>query len=157
MRAHWQLYFYLIVPITYIIVFHYIPMYGVQIAFKEYRPRAGIWGSPWIGLSHFRLFIGSYQFKRVLLNTIGISFYQLLAGFPFPILLALSLNEVRSRGFKKSVQMVSYLPHFISVVVFVGIIYRMLSLNGIANMFLVAVGAEPIQAVQQPGDVWAIL
>ena len=104
-------------------------MCPVQIAFKEYRPRAGILGSPWIGLSHFRLFIGSYQFKRVMLNTIGISIYQLLAGFPFPIILALSLNEVRSRGFKKSVQMMSYLPHFISTVVFVGITYRLLSWN----------------------------
>ena len=150
MRAHWQLYLYLIIPMAYIIIFKYIPMYGVQIAFKEYRPRAGIIGSPWIGLSHFRLFIGSYQFKRVLLNTIGISIYSLLAGFPFPIILALSLNEVRSRGFKKSVQMMSYLPHFISVVVFVGIIYRLLSLNGIVNMLLVAVGAEPVIFMNEP-------
>ncbi len=127
MRNHWQLYLYLVIPMAYIIIFNYIPMYGVQIAFKEYRPRAGILGSPWIGLSHFRLFIGSYQFKRVMLNTIGISVYQLLAGFAFPMLLALSLNEVRTRGFKKSVQMISYLPHFISTVVFVGIIYRTLS------------------------------
>ena len=150
MRAHWQLYLYLVIPMIYIIVFHYIPMYGVQIAFKEYRPRAGIWGSPWIGLSHFRLFLNSYQFKRVLFNTLGISIYQLLAGFPFPIILALSLNEVRTRGFKKSVQMMSYLPHFISVVVFVGIIYRLLSLNGIVNMLLVALGAEPIIFMNEP-------
>ncbi|MBT3273793.1 MAG: sugar ABC transporter permease [Spirochaetales bacterium] len=147
---HWQLYLYLVIPMIYIIIFKYVPMYGVIIAFKEYRPRAGIWGSPWIGLSHFRLFLSSYQFKRVLLNTLGISIYSLLAGFPFPIILALSLNEVRSKRFKKSVQMISYLPHFISVVIFVGIIYRMLALDGIVNMLLVASGAEPIIFMNDP-------
>ena len=150
MHDNWQLYLLLLVPVVYIIIFEYVPMYGVQIAFKEYRPRLGIWGSPWVGLSHFRLFLQSYQFRRVLLNTLGINLYGLLAGFPFPILLALSLNEVRSRRLKRSVQMISYLPHFISTVIFVGIIYRMLSLNGMVNIYLSFFGIEPISFMTRP-------
>lgn len=140
--SHWQLYALLAVPIAYLILFKYIPMYGVQIAFRRYNPKLGILGSPWVGLFYFKLFIGSYQFTRVLANTIGISVYQLIAGFPFPILLALSLNEVRRIRFRKFVQMLTYLPHFISTVVVVGMLYQMLSLYGLVNNAAAALGAE---------------
>lgn len=149
-RTHWQLYLYLTIPVAYIIIFKYIPMYGVQIAFKDFSPRKGITGSPWVGLLNFRMFMQSYQFKRVVLNTLGINLYSLLAAFPFPILLALSLNEVRQRRFKKTVQMFSYIPHFISTVVFVGITYRLLSLNGMINTFISVFGVEPISFMNKP-------
>lgn len=143
-RDHWRLYLLLVLPLAYIIVFKYIPMYGVQIAFKRFSPRRGIFGSPWVGLHYFKLFIESYQFKRTLINTITLSLYGLVAGFPFPILLALSLNEVRSRRYKKTVQMISYLPHFISTVIVVGILYQFLSLHGVLNNVVEMLGGERV-------------
>jgi putative aldouronate transport system permease protein len=143
-RDHWRLYLLLVLPLAYIIVFKYIPMYGVQIAFKRFSPRRGILGSPWVGFHYFRLFIESYQFKRTLINTITLSLYGLVAGFPFPILLALSLNEVRSRRFKKTVQMISYLPHFISTVIVVGILYQFLSLHGVLNNVVDMLGGDRV-------------
>jgi putative aldouronate transport system permease protein len=102
-------------------------MVGVQIAFKDFNVVQGIWGSGWVGLKHFETFFTSPNFWLIIKNTIGISFYSLLAGFPIPILLALALNEVRTGKFKKSVQMVTYAPHFISTVVMVSIIMLMLT------------------------------
>ncbi|CAH1227899.1 putative multiple-sugar transport system permease YteP [Paenibacillus allorhizoplanae] len=123
---HWQLYVLMLLPIVYLIIFKYVPMYGALIAFKNYLPTKGVWGSEWVGLKHFDRFFHSYEFVRIMKNTVLLSIYSLLAGFPFPIILALSLNYVNSRFFKKSVQMITYAPHFISVVVMVGIILQMM-------------------------------
>lgn len=149
-KDHWRLYVLLAVPLAYIIIFKYIPMYGVQIAFKRFSPRKGIFGSPWVGFFYFKLFITSYQFKRVLINTITLSLYGLAAGFPFPILLALALNEVRNQKYKKTVQMISYLPHFISTVVVVGILYQFLSLYGVLNNVIELVGGERTSFLNNP-------
>src|SRR5699024_4941573 len=113
------------------------PMYGAQIAFKQYNTVLGIWGSPWVGLENFVKFFKTYDFWRIMWNTIGISLYELIVGFPLPIILALSLNYVRKRFFKRTVQMVTYAPHFISVVVIVGILIQFLDPRaGIINSLL---------------------
>jgi len=145
-RKGWQLYLMLALPVLFIIVFSYIPMYGAQIAFKNYVVTKGIWGSEWVGLKHLDRFIHSYDFWRLLRNTLTISFYSLIAGFPFPIILALSLNYVRSVFFKKSVQMITYAPYFISVVVMVGIIFELLDpRKGMVNHVIQGLGFEPVQ------------
>ncbi len=122
LKVNRELYLFLLIPVAFIILFHYVPMFGVQIAFRKYRLRDGIWGSQWVGLDQFLKFFRSPQFKTVVPNTILLSLYQLLAGFPLPILLALALNVVTRIKFKKTVQMVTYIPHFISTVVLVGMI-----------------------------------
>lgn len=120
----WQLYLMLLLPLIYIIIFAYIPMLGIQLAFRQYSADSGIFGGQWVGFKYFVRFFKDYQFARVLVNTLTISFYALFAGFPLPILLALILNSARSQILKKTVQMVSYMPHFISTVVMVGIIMQ---------------------------------
>lgn len=127
LKKHWELYLLVLPPVLYLLIFKYVPMFGVQIAFKNYNVVQGIWGSPWVGFKHFEAFFHSPNFWLLIKNTIGISFYSLLAGFPVPILLALALNEIRTGYFKKTVQMVTYAPHFISTVVMVSIIILMLS------------------------------
>lgn len=122
----WQLYLLMLLPLLYLLIFKYIPMYGAQIAFRDFSPIKGVWESNWVGFHYFNRFFHSYQFWPVIRNTVALSFYQLIAGFPFPIILALSLNYVTNIRFKKTVQMVTYFPHFISVVVMVGIIYQVL-------------------------------
>ncbi len=123
----WQLYLFLLIPLAYILVFCYYPMAGVQIAFKKYNMSKGIWGSPWVGLKNFQRFFASYQFKRVITNTLVISFYSLLASFPIPVLLALGLNAMRSERYRKIIQNVIYIPHFISTIVLIGILYQMMN------------------------------
>ncbi|WP_409348188.1 ABC transporter permease [Paenibacillus gyeongsangnamensis] len=126
-------------------------MYGAQIAFKNYIVTKGIWGSEWVGLKHFTRFFNSYDFWRLMNNTIVLSFYSLLAGFPFPIILALSLNYVKNKLFKQSVQMITYAPHFISVVVMVGIILELLDpRRGIVNIVIKALGLEAINFMGVP-------
>ena len=122
LKKHWQLFLFLILPLLYIIIFAYGPMMGLQIAFKDFDAAKGVWGSPWVGLKHFKNFISSYQFARVLKNTLFTSVYSLVARFPVPILLALSINIMRNKRFKKATQMIVYVPHFISVVVLVGMV-----------------------------------
>jgi putative aldouronate transport system permease protein len=150
-NKHWELYLVILIPLVYLIVFHYVPMYGIQIAFKDFNPIGGITGSPWAGLKHFKLFFNSPQFSRLIKNTLGISLYQILAGFPIPIILALSLNEVNKIRFKKAVQMATYAPHFISMVVMVGMIFMFLSpANGLINRFLNVFGLESINFMGKP-------
>jgi putative aldouronate transport system permease protein len=127
--ARWQLYLLLLIPLLYIIIFHYLPIGGLQIALKAYDPRYGIAGSPWVGFRYFEKFLGSYQFIRVLRNTLTISAYSLLAGFPLPILFALLLNAMPYVRYKKLVQTVTYVPHFISTVVMVGILMQVLNMR----------------------------
>lgn len=148
---NWQLYVLIFLPFVYVIVFHYLPMYGLLIAFKNYNLAKGIWGSEWAGLSHFARFFGSYDFVLVLKNTLGLSLYNLGVGFPAPIILALSLNYLRNRRFKKLVQMVTYAPHFISVVVLVGIVVQLLSVHtGIINQMIEAITGKQINFLGEP-------
>ena len=143
--ASYQLYLILLAPMLYFVIFRYIPMYGAQIALKDFNAAEGIVGSPWVGFKHFTRFFQSHQFVRVLRNTIGISVYQLAAGFPIPIILAIALNNCEFRRFRKLTQMVTYAPHFISTVVLVGIVIQFLSPRfGIVNKLIAAVGLEPI-------------
>lgn len=149
--SSWQLYVLILPAFVYFLVFHYGPMYGVQIAFKNYMPSLGIWGSPWVGLDHFKRFFDSYYFWDLIRNTVGISLYSLVVGFPLPIILALALNEVKDGPFKKSVQTITYAPHFISVVVIVGMIIAFLSpSSGILNNALQFIGFESKAYMEDP-------
>ena len=123
-RRRWQLFLFLLIPVIWVIIFNYIPMVGVQIAFRKYKIRDGIWGSEWVGLANFVKFFSSYQFERVLMNTVRVSFYSLIAGFPLPIVLALCMNALRNQRYKKFIQTLTSIPHFISTVVLVGMIMQ---------------------------------
>jgi multiple sugar transport system permease protein/putative aldouronate transport system permease protein len=150
-KKGWRLYVLLALPLIYLIIFKYGPMYGAIIAFKNYVAIKGIWGSEWVGLKYFAQFIHSYEFSRLMGNTLLLSLYSLLAGFPFPIILALSLNYLRNQPYKKTVQMITYAPHFISTVVFVGIILELLDpRNGIVNTIVKLMGFEPINFMGTP-------
>jgi putative aldouronate transport system permease protein len=131
MKRNYDLYFFLVPAIVLYFCFYYIPIYGVQIAFKNYSPAGGIWGSPWVGFTHFQRFFRTNQFKTVIANTLTLSIYGLTVGFPMPIILALILNSTKSRRFKRILQTITYLPHFISTVVFVTIILLFLSPSGL--------------------------
>ncbi len=124
-RRNWQLYVLLILPLAWLVIFRYAPMYGAQIAFRQYSPAFGIEGSPWVGLANFVRFFNSPKFEPVIINTVVLSFYSLIV-FPIPIILALSLNQVKARLFRNSVQMITYAPHFISTVVIVGMLFQFL-------------------------------
>jgi multiple sugar transport system permease protein/putative aldouronate transport system permease protein len=150
-RHGWQLYVMLLLPVVYILVFHYWPMYGVQIAFKNYNVVGGISGSPWVGLTHFERFIDSYLFWPVIRNTIVLHSYELIATFPLPIILALALNQVRLQWFKRSVQLITYAPHFISTVVVVGMLFVLLDpRTGLLNNLLGLVGVGPLDLLSNP-------
>lgn len=147
----WQLYLFLLPAFVYFLIFHYYPMYGVQIAFKDYIAAKGIWGSEWIGFDHFERFFNSYYFWRLMKNTLIINVYQ-LALFPISIIVALSMNELRHGSFKKIVQTVTYAPHFISVVIMAGMIIAFLNpATGMINIFIQAFGGEPIAFMTEPG------
>lgn len=125
--ARWQLYLLLLLPLLYIIIFAYVPMGGLIIAFKQYDFRKGILGSPWVGLKHFKDFFKSYKFVMVLKNTLTLSLYSLAISFPLPILFALLLNSMRSQKYAKVIQTVTYIPHFFSTVIMVGLLTQILS------------------------------
>lgn len=127
MLKNWELYLFVTPAVLYFLIFHYGPMYGIQIAFKNFTPVKGITGSPWVGFDHFLRFFDSYYFWDLLWNTLSLSFYELAIGFPLPIILALAFNEIRNGAFKKTVQTVTYAPHFISMVVMAGMIITFLS------------------------------
>ncbi|MCK9477941.1 MAG: ABC transporter permease subunit [Firmicutes bacterium] len=127
----------------YYVIFNYIPMFGLIIAFKDFRPYLGILGSPWIGFDNFRQFFKSFYFWALLRNTFVLNIYDLIFYFPMPIILALLLNEVKRKRFKTIIQTVSYIPHFISLVVIVGLIYDFFSTNGIINQIIGFLGIEP--------------
>lgn len=143
-RRNWQLYAMLALPVLYLIVFKYWPMYGVQVAFRNFNAVDGITGSPWVGLANFERFVTSYNFWQIIENTVVLSAYNLAAGFPLPIILALGLNYVGRGWFRRTVQMVGYAPYFISTVVMVGIILILLDpRSGVVNQFLRLVGIGP--------------
>jgi len=148
---YWQLYAFLLPALTYFFIFQYIPMYGVQIAFKDFYANMGIMGSPWVGFEHFDRFFNSYYFWRLLKNTLLINVYQLVL-FPLPIIFALSLNELRNSTFKRWSQTLTYAPHFISVVVVVGMLVAFLDpITGIVNHLIVSLGGEAVPFLTSPG------
>jgi putative aldouronate transport system permease protein len=136
-----QLYLLLVIPIVYLVIFQYYPMYGAQIAFKSFKANLGIIGSPWVGFKHFIRFFKSYQFVRVVSNTFILSSYSLICAFTVRVILALMINIVRSGGYRKTVQMVTYMPHFISTVVLVGILVQFFNPRlGVISMFIQLLG-----------------
>lgn len=141
----------LVLPVVaFYIIFHYAPMYGAVIAFKDFAPGKGIWGSPWAGMKHFIDFFDSYYFIRILKNTILLNFYSLVFGFPAPILLALLLNEIRSKLFKRTVQTITYIPHFISIVVICGMIADFCASDGLINDMVSMLGGTRVPYLQKP-------
>lgn len=144
-RKRWQLYLMLLLPVLYIIIFCYVPMGGIVIAFKDYSFRKGILGSDWVGLKYFKQFFGSPDIGMLLKNTLIISFYQLIVTFPAPIILALALHIIGNDRFKKFMQTVTYAPYFISTVVLVGIVLQCLHLNiGIVNTVMEFLGMDRV-------------
>ena len=154
LKKYWPYYALLAIPVIYIFIFKYIPMYGVQIAFKDYRASDGIWGSEFVGWENFIRFFEIGNAWTYIKNTFTLSIYGMVAGFPFPIILALSLNYVRNIFFKKTVQMISYAPHFISLVVLVGIIIQFFARNGFVNYVTGLFGLEPYNFMANP-DLFA--
>lgn len=125
-RRSWQLYLLILPAVVWVAIFMYWPMFGIQIAFRDFTPVGGITGSEWVGLKHITRFVESYNFWPLLRNTVVLAFYELIAGFPIPIILALALNAVRQKYFSRVVQLITYAPNFISVVVVVGILVMLL-------------------------------
>ncbi|AJY45124.1 ABC transporter permease [Martelella endophytica] len=151
LRAEWQLYLMLAPMVIWLVVFLYKPMYGLQIAFKDYSVFRGISGSPWVGFEHFQALFDSPQFMRAFKNTVIISFESLVFGFPMPIILALMFNEILHQSFKRTAQTIVYLPHFISTVIIAGIIITALSPSaGIVNTVIGWFGVEPIYFLTRP-------
>ncbi|GAA3454789.1 ABC transporter permease [Dactylosporangium matsuzakiense] len=150
LRRDWQLYSLAIVPLAFFVIFRYLPMAGNVIAFRRYRPGGYLFGTKWVGLHYFEMFWDDPTFWKVFTNTLVIGGLTLLFTFPLPIVLALLLNEVRSRFFKRFVQTVSYLPHFMSIVVVAGLVFQLLALDGAVNAGIKAVGGDAIPFLQQP-------
>ena len=144
-RRRWQLYLMLLLPVAWLIIFCYVPMGGIAIAFQDYSFKRGIFGSEWVGLKYFKQFFTNPDMERILKNTIILSLYQLAATFPTPIILALALHIIGGKHFKKFMQSLTYAPYFISTVVLVGIMLQCLHLNvGIVNTFLDMIGLDRI-------------
>jgi putative aldouronate transport system permease protein len=163
-RNDWQLWVLLLPALVYFFVFCYLPMYGIQIAFRDYKAVFGILGSKWVGFKNFTDFFSAYYFTRLLSNTFLLNIFGLLWSFPIPIILAISLNQLTNGGFKKFVQTSIYIPHFISTVVMAGMLYLFLSpTNGIFNKFIEMAGGTPIYFMAEPSwfrtlfigsDIW---
>lgn len=150
---HWRLYLFLLLPLAYLIIFKYIPMTGIQIAFKDYNGRNGIWGSEWVGLKHFKRFFNSFYFERVIKNNILISVYGILVSFPVAVIFALCLNSLRSKRYQSFVQNVTYIPHFISSVVMVGIIMQVFDVHKglFAQIWTAVAGIDVPNLMQSTG------
>lgn len=148
---NWELYLFILPALVWYLIFTYGPLYGVQIAFRDFNGALGIWGSKWVGMKHFETFFTSYSFVRLLSNTLFLSLYSLVAAFPFPIILALMLNELRSVRYKKVVQTVTYAPHFISTVVMVGMLTLFFSPSmGVVNTVIEKFGGEAKDFMTDP-------
>lgn len=148
---NWRLYLMLVPPMAFTVIFLYGPLYGIQIAFKQFTVAGGITGSPWVGFENFVTFFQSGEFWPIIRNTLILNFYELLAVFPLPIILALLLNAVRSRQYGRFVQLVTYAPHFISTVVVVSIMVMLLDPNGgLANQILVSLGLHRVDFLGNP-------
>ena len=152
MRRNWIFYLFLLPAVLDVIIFRYAPMYGIQIAFRDYKVRRGISGSEWVGLEYFLQFIETPNFWQIMVNTLLLSFYNLLFGFPIPILLAVMINEIHRPMVKRVTQMLTYMPHFISMVAVVGLIQLILDRDsGIVNILLKALGMEQQNFIGSPG------
>lgn len=136
--------------ILFFIIFHYIPMTGLVMAFQRFKPGTGIFGSEWVGFKHFIDFFSGNYFFRVLSNTFLISFYDLLVGFPAPIIFALLLNEVRNRFFKRTIQTISYMPYFISMVIICGLIVEFTNSTGLIAQIVSYLGGKPVNYLARP-------
>ncbi|MBQ4227177.1 MAG: sugar ABC transporter permease [Clostridia bacterium] len=147
---HWQLYLLILPPVIYVIMFRYVPIFGSQIAFRDYKLNTGISGSKWVGLKHFVDFLTGNQFGVLMKNTLALSFYNIGASFLPPIVLALALNYAFNRHFGKAVQMVTYMPYFISTVLVVSIITRLLSLTGPLNTLIAKMGGQRVLFIGKP-------
>lgn len=148
---NWELYLMFLPVLVFFLVFHYAPMYGVQIAFKKFSAVRGIVGSPWRGLYYFQQFFDSYLFGELIGNTLGLSLYSLAVGFPTPILLALMMNELRSERVKRVVQTITYAPHFISMVVMCSMIILFLSpSSGVLNRIIEILGGQSVYFMGKP-------
>ena len=162
-QRNWELYVLIIPVLIYFFLFHYKPMYGALIAFKNFKPALGFADSPWVGLDQFARFFSSAYFGRLIRNTLVLSFELLLFGFPAPIILALLINEVHHTPFKKTVQTLTYLPHFISLVVVIGMVTDFSLTSGLFNDIIVFFGGERSPLLQNPAlyrtiyilsDIW---
>ena len=149
LRRDWPLYSLAVAPLIFLAIFRYVPMAGNIIAFRRFRPGGSIFGDEWVGTLYVEMFIRDPAFWNVFANTAIIGGMTLVVCFPLPIILALMLNEVRRKHFKKIVQSISYLPHFLSVVIVVGMVYQLLSLQGTVNQIREAFGGDPVSFLQQ--------
>lgn len=158
MVQHKWLYFMMLPGLIYFIMFRYIPMGGLVIAFKEYSPFKGIWASPWVGFDQFTKFFGTADFGRLLYNTLGISLLQLLLYFPAPIILSLFLNEVKHSGYKRVVQTFVYIPHFVSWVIVASLTYQLFGMSdGIINQLYCMVTGEKFDILQKSSTFWGLI
>ncbi|KAB1910422.1 sugar ABC transporter permease [Micromonospora tulbaghiae] len=151
LRRDWQLYSLAVLPLLFFLTFRYLPMLGNVIAFRRFQPGGSLFGEYWTGLRYFRLFFTDPTFWNVFTNTLALGALTLVFCFPLPIVLALLLNEVRNRALKRFVQSVSYLPHFLSIVIVAAMVLQLLSVDGAVNQMLRAVGGEPVPFMQQAG------
>lgn len=149
-KKYYGAYLIVLPALIYYLVFCYKPMYGIIIAFKDFRPGLGIAGSDWVGLRHFKDFFGSYYFTRILKNTLVISLSSLILGFPAPIIFALLLNEIKNEKFKRLTQTISYMPHFVSTVVICGMIIQFTSNKGVITHLLGFFGVPEISLLTRP-------
>ena len=146
----WRLYSFLVLPLIFLLIFRYVPILGNVVAFRRFRPGSSMFGDEWVGLYYVKMFITDQQFWHAFTNTVILGVLTLLVVFPLPIILALMLNEVRSRRFKRSVQTISYLPHFMSVVIVAGIVFQLTSLDGTVNQIIEAAGGQAVSFMQEP-------
>jgi putative aldouronate transport system permease protein len=151
LRRDWQLYSLAVLPLLFFVVFRYLPMLGNVIAFRRFQPGGNIFGEYWVGLRYFRMFFTDPTFWEVFTNTLVLGTLSLLFCFPLPIMLALLLNEVRTRKLKRFVQSVSYLPHFLSIVIVAAMVMQLLSVDGTVNQIVRGFGGEAVTFLQQPG------
>ena len=156
LKRYWILYMLLFPVLLFYVIFHYLPMFGIVIAFQNYRPFRGVMGSDWVGLLHFRAFFNSIFAWRVIRNTLSISILDLIFGFPAPIILALMLNELRSHKFKRTVQTISYMPFFISTVVLVSMIFTFVATRGPINEVLSFLGLPPLRFASDPNMFYPV-
>lgn len=150
-RKYAGLYIMLAIPFLWYIIFKYIPIYGLQIAFKRFNPTLGITKSPWVGLTYFKQFFDSYYFGNILWNTVSLSLFTMLVGFPMPIILALLINEIKNTKFQKVVQNITYMPNFLSVVVIVSMLTLFSNRDyGLFNKIGALFGAAPVDFMAKP-------
>jgi putative aldouronate transport system permease protein len=155
---HKWLYILLLPGLIYFIMFRYVPMGGLIIAFKDYSPFKGIWGSPWVGFDNFKKFFSNSDFSKLLINTLGISLLQLIFYFPAPIILSLFLNEVRHSGYKRIVQTFVYVPHFVSWVIVASLTYQLFNVtDGVFNVIYKAVSGSTFDILSKSSTFWGLI